>query len=614
MSIIKLSSGKSSAAMISYCYMEKNHRALGPPGERCTAWTNSLALEKPEQIESAWSLTREGFGKTDGIQYHHASLSLDPSDEATAKISDKKLLRMAESFVKKHAPDHDYAIFIHRDKEHPHAHIVWNSVNHENGKKFHSSRDDLKKAIEIKDNLDRENGLKVTEISKKADIIPDKVKRLHQRDPDAYIWTEDLKSRIEAALSDSASFEDYRSRLAQDGVAAAPRGKSGAITYSFSDANGTERKCRETRLGADYARERIDQLFERNREQSPGDQEQYQSSEKSTGVRERDKRDKGTDRISPQPDTGISKDAGPESHGTENGRTRMVREISNALERNSGFEGTGLSFTDLFERHFPRDRGITISAAGAAGRHDHECAGSSAGLRKEHDNSVISVTEGAKDSDNLHRNSSLSTDSNSTDFHHEHIKSAIKELQNASSLRQYLETKRQRDAGMPADEQRRIDRNDQTHKSELVRHYCRVDYESRAAATGCERQFREATERSGADFQAEADHSGKDFKSRAIKTFRAFAGRIKEVRDAGKALLDSAKSTFSEIGSRTLELIKRYQPLREKLPEYEQSVEKYNRDAKSLEHSVAAAERESKTQAKKITVSRGRDDDFGLGM
>ena len=599
--------------MIQYCSIGKTHSGIEPPGERYTAWTNSLGLEKPEQLESAWSLTREGFGKNNGIQYHHASLSLDPFDEKTKTISDTKLLKMAETFVKKHAPDYDYAIFIHRDKEHPHAHIVWNSVNHETGKKFHSSRDDLKKAIEIKDSLDLKYGLKVTEKSKKADIIPDKVKRLHQRDPDAYIWTEDLKSRIETARSDSTSFEDYRVRLAQDGVAASSRGKSGAITYSFSDANGTQRKCRETRLGADYARERIEQLFERSREQSASNQEQYQSSEKSSGDRERDKRDKGTDRISPQPDTGISKDAGPESHGTENGRTRMVREISNALERNSGFEGTGLSFTDLFERHFPRDRGITISAAGAAGRHDHECAGSSAGLRKEHDNSVISVTEGAKDSDNLHRNSSLSTDSNSTDFHHEHIKSAIKELQNASSLRQYLETKRQRDAGMPADEQRRIDRNDQTHKSELVRHYCRVDYESRAAATGCERQFREATERSGADFQAESDRFGKDFKRRAVKSFKAFAGRIKEVRDAGKALLDRASSKFSEVGSRTCELIKRYQPHREKLPEFEQSVERYSRDAKSLEHSVTAAERESKAQAKKITVSRSRGG-FDMGM
>ena len=87
--------------------MEKNQRSLGPSGERCTAWINSLGLEKPEQVESAWSLTREGFGKTDGTQYHHASLSLDPFDEKTKTISDTKLLKMAETFVKKHAPDHD---------------------------------------------------------------------------------------------------------------------------------------------------------------------------------------------------------------------------------------------------------------------------------------------------------------------------------------------------------------------------------------------------------------------------------------------------------------------------------------------------------------------------
>jgi len=54
---------------------------------------------------------------------------------------------------------------------------------------------------------------------------------------------------------------------------------------------------------------------------------------------------------------------------------------------------------------------------------------------------------------------------------------------------------------------------------------------------------------------------------------------------------------------------------REKLPEYEQSVEKYSRDAKSLEHTVREVEKAHiKSRAPKISVSIDRDDDSGIGM
>jgi len=604
MSIIKLSSGKSSAAMIKYCSVGKNNRDVESPIQRCTAWTNSLGLEKPEHIEDAWSLTRSGFGKNDGIQYHHASLSLDPSDKATAKMSDTKLLKMAEGFVQKHAPGHDYAIFIHRDKEHPHAHIMWNSVSHETGKKFHSSKDDLKKAMEIKDSLDQEYGLKITERTKKSDIISDKVRRLHQRDPDAYIWTEDLKSRVESAISGSANFEDYRAKLGQDGVTAISRGKNGAITYSFSDTTGTERKCRENRLGADYARERIEQLFERNREQSQGNPEQHQSTEKSAGNSKRNQTNKGTDRFSAQLPSGSTPDTGPESHGPENNRTRLEQQVRKALDGNGGLEGTGFTFRDLFERQFPTDRGITISAAVKAGCDDYEYSGSSAGLRKEHDYSVISLPESAENGAYLFRNIDRAASSNRNDSHYEDVKSAIKELQNAASLRQYLEVRRKRDTGISADEPGRIDRNDQAHKSELVRYYCRVDYESRATATGCERQFREATER-----------SGRDFKSRAVENFGSFVERVKEVGAAGKEFLSRASAKIRDFGEKTTAAVDWYNSHRDKILEHDKSITKFVTDTKSLADSVREVEKaHNKIRAPKISVSIDRDDDSGIGM
>ena len=48
---------------------------------------------------------------------------------------------------------------IHSDKSHIHNHIVINSVNFENGKKYQSNIDKLKEIKMIKDKLCKENGL-----------------------------------------------------------------------------------------------------------------------------------------------------------------------------------------------------------------------------------------------------------------------------------------------------------------------------------------------------------------------------------------------------------------------------------------------------------------------
>jgi len=580
-SIIKLSSGKSSIAMIKYCSMGKLQQKKEIITERCTTWTNSLGLEKPEQLEDAWSITREGFGKNGGIQYHHASLSLDPSDKMTSKISDDELTKMAESFVIKHAPGHDYAVFIHRDKEHPHAHIIWNAVNHETGKKFHSSKDDLKKALEIKDSLDLEFGLKITERAKRPDVISDKVKRLHERNPDTYIWTEDLKSRLENAISSSTNFEDFSSKLVEDGVKSNPRGKNGSITYSFLDANGTERKCRETRLGTDYERDRIEQLLKTNREQFKSIAEQHQLTEKSPRTWNGNKTSERTDRLSPRDSGRDSQDAWPHRDGAKDDRTRMEPEIRRVVQENGGLEGTGITVKDIFERYFPTDGRIKLPTHRTTERNYFEDAGSSGNSRKTYDVGNIRNDKASENNTHLYGHTAYNSNSSSSDNHVKQIKFAIKELENAPSLRQYLEVKRERDSRISTNEQGRVDRNDQTHKSELVRHYCRVDYESQAANTDCQRKFRRSAET--------VRGISKELLEKAVR-------RIKAIRDSANAFIE-------EFGS-----------LRSKIHEHEQHADKHNRDSQSLEDLIGTTQRELKIPTKVIKVSKNRSPGQGIGM
>jgi hypothetical protein len=301
MSILKITSGYSSTKMISYCSKEKIDRLSGEKIERCTAWKNNLGLAHPEHVAMAWEVAREGFGKCSGRQYHHASLSLDPKDPQAQKITDPEMIRMAEKFVQEYAPGHDYSIFIHRDKEHPHAHILWNSVHSETGLKFHASKEDLRHGMEIKDSIDHEFGLKITTRNKIFDRIPDPAKRLHERDQSAYLWMEDLKQRIEIIRAHTSDFSTYQALLKQLGVEADPRGKEGKVSYRFLDIEGKQRQCRESKLGDDYGRETLERHFERNREQhqsnaaklehtelDPSDQQRIEiSTRRTSSIKER---------------------------------------------------------------------------------------------------------------------------------------------------------------------------------------------------------------------------------------------------------------------------------------------------------------------------------------
>jgi hypothetical protein len=136
--------------------------------------------------------------------------------------------------------------------------------------------------------LDCELGLKVTQRITQEDRIPDAVRHIHSRDTGAYIWTEDLKARIEDAMRSSNDFEEYQNHLANLGVEADPRGSGGKFTYRFVDQQGKQRQCREKRLGAAYERERIEEKFwsfghpiERNRFKPQSSESEYHLPKRS---------------------------------------------------------------------------------------------------------------------------------------------------------------------------------------------------------------------------------------------------------------------------------------------------------------------------------------------
>ena len=113
MSILKFSAGPSAAAGIKYFGLEVDKAGR----DKCVAWSNNLGLEGKDQVARAWDLTRQEFENEGGREYYHASYNLDPNDSKSREISNDTLLKIGSELAERLAPGHDYACFVHRDKD-----------------------------------------------------------------------------------------------------------------------------------------------------------------------------------------------------------------------------------------------------------------------------------------------------------------------------------------------------------------------------------------------------------------------------------------------------------------------------------------------------------------
>ena len=101
--------------------------------------------------------TKRAYGKEDGVMYYHIIQSFKPG-EVTPELA----LEIAKEFAQEHLAGYETVIGVHVDKEHIHAHMVFNSVNADTGEKYHSNAQSYYQQIRAtSDRLCREHGLSV---------------------------------------------------------------------------------------------------------------------------------------------------------------------------------------------------------------------------------------------------------------------------------------------------------------------------------------------------------------------------------------------------------------------------------------------------------------------
>ena len=101
--------------------------------------------------------TKKQHGLTEGVQYYHMILAFKPGE-----ITPDLAMELAQKFVNEQLAEYETVIGVHTDRQHIHAHILFNSVQWGAKFKYHSNAKSYYSQIRAtSDGLCREHGLSV---------------------------------------------------------------------------------------------------------------------------------------------------------------------------------------------------------------------------------------------------------------------------------------------------------------------------------------------------------------------------------------------------------------------------------------------------------------------
>ena len=104
---------------------------------------------------------KEFYNKNDERQYIHIVQSFSQKDDLDYQKAHEIGIKLANYFQ-----GFQVLVATHTDREHIHNHLIVNSVNFENGKKFNQSKNDMQKVKDYSDKLCKEVGLEIVEKKK----------------------------------------------------------------------------------------------------------------------------------------------------------------------------------------------------------------------------------------------------------------------------------------------------------------------------------------------------------------------------------------------------------------------------------------------------------------
>ncbi|MDE5056007.1 relaxase/mobilization nuclease domain-containing protein [Niallia taxi] len=220
-------------------------------------------------IREDFAETRHYFDKTDGRQAMHFVLSFHPKELPNTPDNYEKCLEIGMNLAAQIGKGHESGCFVHSDQEHLHCHIVTNSVNYENGRKFHMEKNkDLVLFRHISDQICKEHGIEPLE-SYKGEHVQEKNAEKRIKARGGITWKDEIREAISYAKERATNLEQYKELLAEKGVEIYQRGEktTGYIHIARRDAGEKLFKLRDRNKALDdgYHLEDIIKSMARNK-------------------------------------------------------------------------------------------------------------------------------------------------------------------------------------------------------------------------------------------------------------------------------------------------------------------------------------------------------------
>ena len=215
-------------------------------------WIGGNAGTTPDVIYKTMLMNKRFWEKENGSQGFHYVISFPPD----LKIDEAFVYRVTEEFCKELLGDSFYyCIAVHNDRDHMHAHITFDSVSKNDGRKFHSPKGDWEKRIQpITDRICKKYGIPALDYEKDRPkgmdygSWKDGKEHVRKQKEGKFSWYDVIRDDIDEAIEASGTYEEFLENLKAQHYEVRDKKYLSLRPYG---------KDRSVRLGEEYTRERI---------------------------------------------------------------------------------------------------------------------------------------------------------------------------------------------------------------------------------------------------------------------------------------------------------------------------------------------------------------------
>ena len=175
--------------------------------------------------------TKNRYGKTGGRMFYHIDQSFSPDENITPELAHK----IAVEFAKEQFKGYEVLVGTHVDAHHIHSHFVVNSVSFENGKKYHSDKNNIQRLRDASDELCRKYGLSVIDQPQKG--LEKMGTREYRAAEKKQSWKINLMAQINIGMQKAKSKDEFISFMEDLGYKVTWTDSRKYITYTTPDGN-----------------------------------------------------------------------------------------------------------------------------------------------------------------------------------------------------------------------------------------------------------------------------------------------------------------------------------------------------------------------------------------